>query len=357
MTNTTSLGATRVIVGVDTHRDEHVAVAIDRLGAWLGQHNLRAVSSGYDGLHCWASGLGEIVTFGIEGTGSYGAGLARFLAARGCTIFEVNRPDRSTRRRVGKSDPVDAEMAARSVLAGVARDYPKSGLDTVEMIRMLKIVKSSAMKARTQAMNQMKALIVTAPLELRHQLAGLHVSRLVARCARFRPGHLSTPTETTRYCLRLLARRHGQLTAEIDGIDTEMLRLTAEAAPALVDLFGIGPDTAATLLVTAGGNPERLRSEAAFAALCGVNPIPASSGRTNRHRLNRGGDRQANAALYRIVLVRLHYHDPTKEYMSRRLGEGMTKPEVIRCLKRYVARQVYSILSCMGRKNLAAAPI
>ena len=171
-----SLGATRVIVGVDTHRDEHVAVAIDRLGAWLGQHNLRAVSSGYDGLHCWASGLGEIVTFGIEGTGSYGAGLARFLAARGCTIFEVNRPDRSTRRRVGKSDPVDAEMAARSVLAGVARDYPKSGLDTVEMIRMLKIVKSSAMKARTQAMNQMKALIVTAPLELRHQLAGLHVS-------------------------------------------------------------------------------------------------------------------------------------------------------------------------------------
>ena len=269
MTNTTSLGATRVIVGVDTHRDEHVAVAIDRLGAWLGQHNLRAVSSGYDGLHRWASGLGETVVFGIEGTGSYGAGLARFLAARGCTIFEVNRPDRSTRRRLGKSDPVDAEMAARSVLAGVARDYPKSGLDTVEMIRMLKIVKSSAMKARTQAMNQMKALIVTAPLELRHQLAGLHVSRLVTRCASFRPGPLSTPTGTTKYSLRLLARRHGQLTAEIDGTDTEMLRLTAEAAPALVGLFGIGPDTAATLLVTAGGNPERLRSEAAFAALCG----------------------------------------------------------------------------------------
>ena len=198
MTNTTSLGATRVIVGVDTHRDEHVAVAIDRLGAWLGQHNLRAVSSGYDGLHRWASGLGETVVFGIEGTGSYGAGLARFLAGRGRTIIEVNRPDR------------------------------------VEMIRMLKIVKSSAMKARTQAMNQMKALIVTAPLELRHQLAGLHVSRLVTRYASFRPGPLSTPTGTTKYSLRLLARRHGQLTAEIDGTDTEMLRLTAEAAPALV---------------------------------------------------------------------------------------------------------------------------
>ena len=225
------------------------------------------------------------------------------------------------------------------------------------MIRMLKIVKGSAIKARTQAMNQMKALIVTAPLELRHQLIGLDVSRLVARCAGFRTGHLSTPTGAAKYSLRLLARRHGQLAAEIDGIDSEMLRLTAETAPALVDLFGIGPDTAATHLVTAGGNPERLRSEAAFAALCGVNPIPAPSGRTNRHRLNRGGDRQANAALYRIVLVRLRYHEPTKEYMSHRTGEGMTKPEVIRCLKRYVARQAYSILIGMGRKNLGTALI
>ena len=272
-------------------------------------------------------------------------------------FIEVNRPDRSTRRRLGKSDPVDAEMAARSVLAGVARDYPKSGLDSVEMIRMLKMVKSSAIKARTQAINQIKAIIVTAPLELRHELVGLDVSRLVARCARFRPGHLATPVGSAKYSLRLLARRHGQLTSEIEGVNDELLRLTAETAPALVELFGIGPDTAATLLVTAGGNPERLRSEAAFAALCGVNPVPASSGRTNRHRLDRGGDRQANAALYRIVLVRLHYHEPTKEYMGRRTGEGMTKLEVIRCLKRYVARQVYSILSDMGRKNLATAAI
>ena len=357
MTSTNPLGTTRVIVGVDTHRDEHVAVAIDCLGARLGQHRLPTAPGGYEGLHCWASGLGKVVAFGIEGTGSYGAGLARNLARRGQTIIEVNRPDRSTRRRLGKSDPVDAEMAARSVLAGVARDYPKSGLDSVEMIRMLKVVKDSAIKARTQAVNQMKALIVTAPLELRHELVSLYVSRLVARCARFRPGHLATPVGSAKYSLRLLARRHGQLTSEIEGVNDELLRLTAETAPALVELFGIGPDTAATLLVTAGGNPERLRSEAAFAALCGVNPVPASSGRTNRHRLNRGGDRQANAALYRIVLVRLHYHEPTKEYMGRRTGEGMTKLEVIRCLKRYVARQVYSILSDMGRKNLAAVAI
>ena len=348
MTDTNRLGATRVIIGVDTHRDEHVAVAIDCLGAWLGQRRLPSGSSGYEALHCWASGLGDVVAFGIEGTGSYGAGLSRYLVGLGQTVIEVNRPDRSTRRRLGKSDPVDAEMAARSVLAGVARDYPKSGLDSVEMIRMLKMVKSSAIKARTQAINQIKAIIVTAPLELRHELVGLNVSRLVARCARFRPGHLATPVGSAKYSLRLLARRHGQLTSEIEGVNDELPRLTAETAPALVELFGIGPDTAATLLVTAGGNPERLRSEAAFAALCGVNPVPASSGRTNRHRLNRGGNRQANAALYRIVLVRLHYHEPTKEYMGRRTGEGMTKLEVIRCLKRYVARQVYSILSDEG---------
>jgi transposase len=152
-----------------------------------------------------------------------------------------------------------------------------------------------------------------------------------------------------------LARRHYQLTSEIEGIDSELVRLTSETAPALVDVFGIGPDTAATLLVTAGSNPERLRSEAAFAALCGVNPIPASSGKTNRHRLNRGGDRQANSALYRIVLVRLRYHKPTMEYMSRRMGEGMTKPEIIRCLKRYVARQIYPVLREMGDKNIALA--
>ena len=257
----------RVIVGVDTHLDEHLAVAIDRLGARLGEHRLPTTLKGYEGLDRWATGLGVAVAFGIEGTGSYGAGLARHLAGRGRTVIEVNRPDRSTRRRLGKSDPVDAEMAARAVLAGVAKDYPKSGLDKVEMIRMLKIVKDSAIKARTQAINQMKALIVTAPVELRHKLAGLPVRRLVACCSSFRPGRLATPAAAAKHALRLLARRH--------------IHLTVEIAPALVHTFGVGADTAATLLVTAGSNPERLRSEPAFAALCGVNPIPASSGKTD----------------------------------------------------------------------------
>jgi len=246
-------------------------------------------------------------------------------------------------------------MAARAVLSGVAKDSPKSGLDKVEMIRMFKIAKDSAIKARTQAMNQMKSIIVTAPAELREELTRLNACRLVDRCAGFRPGRLVTPAAAVKHVLRLLARRHGQLTSEIEGINNELFQITTETAPALVDVFGIGPDTAATLLVTAGSNPERLRSESAFAALCGVSPIPASSGKTNRHRLNRGGDRRANAALYRVVLVRLRYDKRTREYMQRRTGEGMTKPEVIRCLKRYVARQIYAILHDIGRRNLALA--
>ena len=199
----------------------------------------------------------------------------------------------------------------------------------------------------------MEALVVTAPVELREDLDGLNARRLVYRCRSFRPGRLATPTAAAKHALRLLARRHSHLTYEIEGIDKELVRLTAETAPALVHTFGVGADTAATLLVTAGSNPERLRAESAFAALCGVNPILASSGKTNRHRLNRGGDRHANAALYRVVLVRLRHDERTREYMQRRTREGMTKPEIIRCLKRYVARQVFAILSELGRKNLA----
>jgi transposase len=333
-----------VIIGVDTHRDEHVAVAINEQGVRLGEHHVVTTKQGYAELHQWSRGMGAVRAFGIEGTGSYGAGVARFLTSRGYTIVEVNRPDRSTRRLKGKSDPTDAEMAARAVLAGVAHATPKSGEGEVEMIRMLKNTKDSAVKARTQAINQMKALVVTAPVELRETLHGLAAGPLATRCARLRPGPLSDPAAAVKYALRSLARRYRQLAEEIRDLEGELGRLTRSAAPALVDSFGIGPDTAATLLVAAGSNPERLHSEAAFAALCGVNPIPASSGKTNRHRLNRGGDRQANAALYRIVLVRLRHDQRTKAYMQRRTGEGMSKTEVIRCLKRYVAREVFQIL-------------
>ena len=277
----------------------------------------------------------------------YGAGVARFLTGRGHTVVEVNRPDRSTRYRKGKSDPTDAEMAARAVLAGVAHATPKSGEGEVEMIRMLKGAKDSAVKARTQAINQMKALVVTAPAELRETLDGLTAGALVTRCKSFRPGRLDGPMAAGRYALRSLACRYRQLSKEVHDLETELDRLTRTAAPALVSIkspFGIGPDSAANLLIAAGSNPERLQSEAAFASLCGVSPIPASSGKTNRHRLNRGGDRQANAALYRIVVVRLRHDRRTNAYMQRRTGEGMSKAEVIRCLKCYVAREVFSAL-------------
>ena len=290
-----------IVVGVDTHRDQHVAVAINQQGVRLGQRYAPATICGYGELERWSQSLGDIYAFGIEGTGSYGAGIARFLTGRGYTVVEVNRPDRSTRYRKGKSDPTDAEMAARSVLAGVADATPKSGQGEVEMIRMLKSAKDSAVKPRTQAINQMKALVVTAPAELRESIDGLSTAALATRCKRFRPGPLVNPTAAAKYTLCSLACRYCRLSKEIHDLKAELERLTQTAAPALVSVFGIGPDTAAALLITAGSNPERLHSEAAFAALCGVNPIPASSGKTNRHRLNRGGDRQSNSALYRIV--------------------------------------------------------
>ena len=346
--------AVQVVIGVDTHQDEHVAFAIDHQGVRLAQRYVPATSYGYGQLERWSRKLGEVRAFGVEGTGSYGAGLARFLTGRGFTVVEVNRPDRSTRYRKGKSDPTDAEMAARAVLAGVANATPKSGEGEIEMIRMLKSTKGSAVKARTQAVNQMKALVVTAPAGLRESLDGLTATALAARCKSFRPGRLEDPTAAAKYALRSLACRYLQLDKEIYDLQAELERLTRMAAPALVSIFGVGPDTAAALLISAGSNPKRIHSEAAFAALCGVSPIPASSGKTNRHRLNRGGDRQANAALYRIVLVRLRHDLRTREYMDRRTGEGMSKTEVIRCLKRYVAREVFSALKRSARVPSAA---
>ncbi|MGZ6777333.1 MAG: IS110 family RNA-guided transposase [Blastococcus sp.] len=333
-----------VMIGVDTHKDFHVAVALDQLGARLGELQVPATLAGYAQLEKWATDMGTVQTFGVEGTGSYGAGLARFLRDRSHRVVEVNRPDRATRHRRGKSDPIDAEMAARSVLSGVATGTPKSGDATAEMIRMLKLAKDSAVKSRTQAVNQMKSVIVTAPADLRESLAGLPIRQLLDRCAALRPGKLTTPTAVAKHTLRLLAHRNLSLRDEVKDLQQQIGKLVDASTPKLGEAFGVGADSAATLLVTAGDNPHRLRSEAAYAAMCGSNPIPASSGETQRHRLNRGGDRQANASLHRIVIVRLRWHEPTKQYMARRLAEGRTKPEIIRCLKRYVAREIYAIL-------------
>ena len=334
----------RVTVGVDTHGQVHVACALDRLGRHLATVGVATTIRGYRELLEWAQRLGEVQAFGVEGTGCYGAGLARFLTAHDQVVLEVNRPDRSARRRRGKSDPVDAEAAARAVLAGQATAIPKAGDHLVEMVRCLRVARASAAKARIQTVNAMRALVVTAPAELREQLRGLPVGRLARTAARLRPGPVLTTEAATKLALGQLGQRCQALEAELAAVDAELDRLTALAAPGLRRLCGVGPEIAGALLVAAGDNPGRLRSEAAFSMLCGASPVPASSGKTVRHRLNRGGNRQANTALYRIVVVRLRWHQPTREYLTRRTREGLSKREIIRCLKRYVAREVFAAL-------------
>jgi transposase len=346
---------TRVTVGVDTHKDLHVAAARDQLGRRLGTTMAPATSAGYSALLAWAQALGEVQAWGVEGTGSYGAGLARFLVAHRQRVLEVNRPDRAARRRRGKSDPVDADAAARTVQAGEATGVPKAQDGVVEMARALRVARQTAVKARTQAINAIKGLLVTAPDELREQLAGLAPSRLIRAAAALDPGGLATPTAATMLALGGLARRYQHLDAEITLLTGKLDQLTATAARKLRELLGVGPDSAAALLITAGDNPERLRSEAAFAALCGSSPVEASSGKTRRHRLNQGGDRQANAALHRIVIVRLRWHQPTRDYLARRTAEGKSKKEIIRCLKRYVAREVFAALRQIDGQNLTPA--
>jgi transposase len=338
----------RVTVGVDTHRDLHVAVALNQHGGWLGTRAFPTTPSGFAALTTWATRYGTLGSIGIEGTGSYGAGVARWLRARGLTVVEIERPerrDRQGRRRRGKSDPTDAEAAARAVLAGTAIGQPKAADGEVEMIRVLRVARRSALKARTQAANQLHALVLTAPDRLRARLRGLPLDCLVAVAAAFRPGPcLDTPLAATRLALKSLAGRYQQLSAEIATLDGQLAQLVATAAPALVAVKGVGPETAGALLVAAGDNPERLRSEGAFARLCGVAPLPASSGRTTRHRLNRGGDRDANRALYLLAIGRMSWDPRTRDYVARRTAEGLSKPEIIRCLKRYLAREVYRLL-------------
>ena len=334
-----------VILGVDTHLDEHVAVALDLLGRRLGELSVPTTTRGYERLLRWAEGFGPVECAGIEGTSSYGAGLARHLKAAGVPVVEVERPKRRHLKRTGKSDPKDAEAAARAVLAGEALGEPKSGDGKVEMIRTLRSARQSAVKARTQAANQLQALLVTAPEVLRHRLRKLPTKELVATCARLRPGDDPGNIETaTRFALRSVARRHEALSEEIAQLDAQLERLVAEVAPGLIRLPAIGTHHAATLLVVAGDNPERLRSEASFASLCGVSPIEASSGKVVRHRLNRGGDRDANRALHMICVVRMGSDYRTRKYVAKRTAEGKNKWEIMRCLKRYIAREVYRVL-------------
>jgi len=346
--------ARRVTIGVDTHKYVHVAVAIDSLGARLGDRSVSADTGGYGQLEAWASVLGRVEAFGVEGTGSYGAGLASFLRRHGHRVVEVNRGDRRMRRANGKSDTLDAEAAARSVLAGTATAIPKSADGFSEMIRQIKVARDTARKGKTSAVIALKQIVVNSPAPLRESLGDLSDKKLLERCARFRCATMDTTTDSAKHTLRALARRWHNLDEEITSHDRELDHLTAVASPTLRDGYGIGPDTAAELLIVAGDNPDRIKSEAAFAKLCGTCPIPASSGLTNKHRLYRGGHRQANAALYRTVIVRMRFHQPTLEYVARRTAEGLTKKEIIRCLKRFVAREAYQRIMIDHRGRTAS---
>ena len=339
---------TLVIVGVDTHADVHVGVALDGFGRRLGHKSVPSTEAGYAALVTWAEKFGTLERAGVEGSGSFGVGLTRFLRARGVEVVEVNRPNRQHRRKFGKHDSADAEAAARALQAETATGEPKSADGPAEMVRTLHVVRRSALKARTQAANQLRALLVTAPEELRAQLRGLSTPKLVAAAARFRPGDPKDLRGATKLAMRSLARRHRRLSEEIAELDEQIARLVSEAVPALAALRGVGTDTAASLLVAVGDNPERLKSEASFAHLCGVAPVPASSGKTVRHRLNRGGNRDANRALHVLALGRMSWDERTREYVARRTAEGKSKREILRCLKRYVAREVYRILTAPG---------
>jgi len=338
---------TRIVIGgVDTHGRTHHAAVLDLQGRLLGDREFPANCDGYRQLLRWLGHHGQVGGVGVEGTGSYGAGLASYLLDQQVRVVEVDRPDRRVRRQRGKSDPIDAEAAARAVLAGTATAVPKRRDGIVEAIRLLRTARRGASKARTAAINQLKALLVTAPAPVREPLDDLSASALIATCARFRPEEtgLADPLQASKAALQAVAKRIQLLQAEIETADQRLATLVGRAAPRLLQLLAIGTDHAGQLLVTAGQHPERLRGEAAFAHLCGVAPIPASSGKIHRHRLHRGGDRDANRALHLAVVVRMRFCPRTRAYVERRTKEGLSKPEIMRCIKRYLAREVYHAL-------------
>lgn len=334
-----------VVLGVDTHKDVHVVAVLSVLGTLLGTGSFPTTAAGYQQLLAWARGFGTVDRAGVECTGSYGAALTRYLRSETIAVIEVNRGDRSDRRRRGKTDILDAEAAARAVLSGRATAVAKSGDGHVEMLRMFKLAKASAVKSRSQAINQLKAVLVRADPVLRESMTGLSNPALFRRCADLVISDPRDPAGAAAFTLRLLARRIQELTGEIDELTTQITAAIQARVPKLLQRYGVGPDTAAALLLAAGDNPERLASEASFAALCGVSPIESSSGKTQRRRLNRGGDRQANSALYTITIARLRWDRRTQDYVQRRVTQGKTRREAIRCLKRYIAREIYRELT------------
>jgi transposase len=338
-------GTRAVTGGVDTHRDVHVAAALDPVGGLLGVESFPSTAAGYGDLLEWLSSFGAVTRVGVEGTGAYGAGLSRHLRANQIEVIEVDRTNRQARRAHGKSDPVDAVEAARAAQSGRAAGLAKSRDGNVEAIRVLVVAKRSARHARIKTLTQIRHLSFTAPDALRAPLRGLAPARLAAETAAWRPRRGGDVVlYATKVALRTLGCRVLALDEEVGRLDELLAELVTATAPQLLAVHGVGVDTCATLLIAAGDNPGRLRGDAAWAHLCGVAPIEASSGKVVRHRLDRGGDRNANQALWRIVMVRMATDPRTRADVERRTKEGRSKREIIRVLKRYAAREVYRLL-------------
>ena len=344
---TSIAGSSRVVIGgVDTHKDLHVAAVIDTSGTLIETGSFSTTRAGYRALLKWMRKLGDIRLVGIEGTGSYGKGLTRHLLDAGVEVAEVNRPDRSDRRRRGNSDTIDAENAAHAALSGQRSHTPKSMAGKVEALRVLRRTRSSAVKSQRAALQSLHNLVVEAPPELRDQVRHMTRMQMLRTCAAWRPDTdaFRDPVTATRIAIKRLCQRLLDLHDEIGLFDEQIAALVEETVPELTRAQGVGREVAAQLLCTIGDNPERMRSEASFAKLCGVAPLPASSGKTQRHRLNRGGDRAANSALHMAIISRMRLDQRTKDYIARRTTEGLSKLEIMRCLKRYLAREIYYLI-------------
>jgi len=331
--------------GIDTHKNTHHVAVVDGVGRPVADREFATTPTGYTEIVAFFHSHGAIEQVGVEGTGSYGAGISRVLSAAGFTVMEIARPNRRHRRLKGKSDPIDAHQAALAAIAGTEAAIPKRGDGVVESLRILMSERHSAVKARSQAMNQIHGLLITAPDQVRQDYRALGGEKLVDVLSRSRPAPGVDPTMVARHTLKRLAIRHTLLRDEIAVINNQLDTLIRILNPGLLALSGVGVVTAATLLTTAGDNPERLASAAAFAALCGAAPIPASSGQRVRHRLSRGGNRKANSALHRIVLLRMRHQEPrTAAYFARRRAEGLSDRDIVRCLKRHIANEVFRTL-------------
>lgn len=336
-----------VIGGVDTHKDLHVAAVVDEHNRVLGSQCFPTTRHGYKQMLAWMRSFGQLRRVGVEATGTYGAGLLRYLQNAGVEVLEVTTPDSGDRRKRGKNDDLDAQNAAHAAFAGMRTVTPKTRDGMIESLRVLKACRKTAVAARRVALQMIHNTVVCAPDELRDTLRKLTRMELIRTLAAWRPDMTDYRNVASAYriALKSLARRYLELHDEIADLDAMIAAIVDELAPALVTRNSIGHASAAQLLLTAGDNSERLHSEASFAALCGVSPVPASSGKTTRHRLNRGGDRAANSALHIIAIGRLRTDPRTKSYIAKRIAEGHSKLEAIRCLKRYIAREIFSLIS------------